>query len=219
VFIVLTAWYISLLRSPQSLYSICPILTNITLCRSAHVLSESIRLQFSTAGLQNSLSLCTATLKQANHLPSDATLRRKLLIVTGPSGSGVRAIGGLIKKQLSVHADMQRHHIDSAEINLPEISSSCAANGMTADLMLKAVQDKARDVLTQPRGNDNYTSSVAVVVLTIAPQCHIDQGDLIKLLYRVAQTCSRGVLVSLAAVVAVVAPRALISVTTTSTDM
>jgi hypothetical protein len=190
-----------------------PALTNIPLYRSAHVLSESIRLQFSTAGLQNSLSLCSATAKQAEHQPLNATPSRKLLIVTGPSGSGVRTVGGLVKKQLSAHVDMQRCHVDSAEVCIPEISSTCAA-----DLVLKAVEDMARDTLIQPRRN-GYNTAVTIVVVTIAPECHIDQGNLIKLLTSIAQTCSPGVRVSLAAVVAVVAPRALLRETAASPDM
>jgi hypothetical protein len=195
-----------------------PALTNIPHNRSAHILSESIRLQFSTAGLQNSLSTCSATAKKAVRQSFNATLRRKLLIVTGPSGSGVHAVGGLVKKQLSAHVDMQRYHVDSAEINLPEITSSCAAYGVTSDLVPKAVEEMARDALTQPRGN-GYTSSVTIVLVTIAPECHIKQGDLIKLLTSVAETCSPGVRVSLAAVVAVVAPKTLIRETATSPDM
>jgi hypothetical protein len=195
-----------------------PELTNIPRYRSAHVLSESIRLQFSTAGLQNSLSTCSAAAKKAVHQSLNATLSRKLLIVTGPSGSGVRAVGGLVKKQLSAHEDTQRYHVDSAEINLPGIFSSFAADRVTADLVLKAVVEMARNALTQPRGKGD-TSSVTIVLVTIAPECHIKQGDLIKLLTSVAETCSPGMRVSLAAVVAVVAPKALIRETATSPAM
>lgn len=185
--------------------------------RSAHVLSESIRLQFTTTGLQNSLSVCATTANQSNQ-PLNPALSRKLLIVTGPSGSGVRAVGGLIMGQLSAHADMQKHCIDCAEINLPEISSSCAVDRMTACVLLRALEDKACEALTQPRGTGD-TSSVTIVVVTIAPEFHIAQSDLIKLISRVAQTCSPDMHVSIAAVVAVVAPKALMSDTTTNPDM
>lgn len=194
-----------------------PELTNAFINRSAHVLSESIRLQFSTAGLQNSLSVCATTANQSNE-PLNATRSRKLLIVTGPSGSGVRAVGGLIKGQLTAHADMQKHHIDCAAINLPDIFSSCADDTMTACVLLRTLEDKACEALTQPRGN-GFTSSVTIVVVTIAPEFHIAQSDLIKLISSVAQTCSPGVHVSIAAVVAVVAPKSLMSDTTTSPDM
>ena len=188
------------------------------------MLSESIRLQFSTAELQASLSRCHNLAKEASSQPLNATPKcsRRLLIVAGPTGCGVRAVGGLIKKQLSSHAEMQKCHVNCADINLTEIASACAVDIMTADSVVRAVEEMARLALTQPRVKGTTSqplSLVTVVVLTIAPEQHIDQGNLIQLLLSAAQTCSPGVHVSLAAVVAVVAPKAMKSEIYTSPDM
>lgn len=179
--------------------------------RCTHSLSESIRLKIPTQGLQTALSqeIKLTDKNMAHKIP------QRLLIVVGPSGSGVLTVGTLIGKNLAAHDGFGNVHISSVQLNIAEIVSDSKES--TDHQLIEKIRERCDDLFASspPRLS---APSVIIVSLTTSAECYIDQADLSNLLVLSAQKCSATIAVDIGAVVSVVAPNALLQESLTSLD-
>ena len=187
------------------------------LYRCAHTYSESIRLQFPSAGLQNSLNQYSNELGQNKMKGKEEMKRiteivRKLLIIVGPLGTGVRTIGGLITKRLSAHEMMSHHTLGCIEINLADILPETSLHGSDYNSgFLKGFENLTTTAIAPLNENSRFSSSsIIVVILTTVAECCIPQADLLKLLTANIIRNSQGISVSLVGTVAIVSAKSIL---------
>ena len=139
---------------------------------------------------------------------------QRLLVVVGPSGSGVLTLSTLIEKNLASHDGFANVHVSSVQLNIAEIVSD--SRELADHQIIEKIKESCDTVFaTQPC---LLTPSVIIVSLTTSAECYIDQADLLTLLVFSAQRCSVNIAVDIGAVVCVIAPKALLRESMTSPE-
>jgi hypothetical protein len=155
---------------------------------------------------------------------SSSLIERKLLIITGHSGSGVHALSVLIRERLRTHQDMTNSLLDYVEINFLDTMIVDDKDENITDIRildnLEALVMSAFSSAVQLHNkcDKNSTSHVTVVTLTTAAQVLLNQAELLNIVLEVSKKNSPHMYVSIGAVVAVIAPKALLTESVTSTD-
>jgi 23S rRNA U2552 (ribose-2'-O)-methylase RlmE/FtsJ len=157
-------------------------------------------------------------------LTSSPLIQRKLLIITGHSGSGVHALSVLIREQLKTHQDMTNSLLDYVEINLLDTMAVGGKDENITDIRILddlealVMSDFSSAVKMHTKCDKNSTSHVTVVTLTTAAQVLLNQAELLNIVLEGSKKNSPHTYVSIGAVVAVIAPKALLTESVTSTD-
>ena len=194
--------------------------------RCAHTLSESMRLQCDPAELQNSLTQHNQLAQEmkSNPLKTPAIIGRKLLIITGSSGSGVHAVSALLGEQLRTHQEMENRLVDSVEINILDamvmnddygiITNVEFLNNIEALIMLAL----SSTLKLQNKSGINPISHVTIITLTTAAQILLNQSEILNIILECTRKNSPHTHVSIGAIIAVIAPKALLEESATHTD-
>ena len=157
-------------------------------------------------------------------LTSLSLTQRKLLIITGHSGSGVHALSVLIREQLRTHQDMTNSLLDYIEINILDTMVVGDKDENITDVRildnLEALVMTAFSsaVKMHNKCDKSSTSHVTVVTLTTAAQVLLNQAELLNIVLECSKKHSPHMYVSIGAVVAVIAPKALLTESVTCTD-
>ena len=160
-------------------------------------------------------------MKESNIKPSThSSGNMKLLIVVASSGSGVRAVGGLIKKRLSTHESMTRCAVGSIEINMTQLCSSENMDSGPSEVFVQGLSVLTAAAITELYTDNDKTfshSSVVIVIVTTPIEIFLPLADLLKLVTSsITSSVSEESLgvdvdVSLAGVVAVAVPKGMLS--------
>ena len=186
-------------------------------CRCAHAYSESIRLKFPTAGLQNSLDQYSAEIIKNKKIEREMKMKknskhdRKVFMIFGPLGCGVQTIGGLIEKGFTSHEKLKSCPIGSIHINLFNFLPETSLPEREKDIFtLKGMDDLlAATMATLNLKSEFSRTSAILIIVTSAIGCYLPQADLLQLLTTSVIKSSPGISVSLAGVVAVVSPKSI----------
>jgi hypothetical protein len=149
---------------------------------------------------------------------------RKLLIITGHSGSGVHALSVLIREQLRTHQDMANSLLDYVEINFLDTMAVDNKDQSMTDVRILdnlealVVTAFSSAVKLHNKCDQSSTSHVTVVTLTTAAQVLLNQAELLDIVLECSKKNSPHLYVSIGAVVAVIAPKALLADSVTCTD-
>lgn len=195
--------------------------------RCAHSYSESIRLQFSSSNLQKSLNKSIEyTYENRLKEKKDCELsENKLLVVAGHPGSGVVAFSDLIEKKLIRNEALSKCTILSVKIDLSTVNIDLNKKEEEAEEAKGEEEANLRSInisraiekafsssitLTSPDKPINHTMVTVITVVTTA-DCHISQAVLLNLFikYSKAKSTHLNSRVNIAAVLAVVSPKAL----------
>jgi hypothetical protein len=198
--------------------------TGFLAMRCAHAYSEAIRLQFPTAGLQVSLNNYSKDLHQItksgaspeqNLFIRSTSLHQKLLVVVGHPGSGVVAVGGQFKKRLLAQEALSDCSVGSVILDMTSVKGEGTSDflvnvtKMVTDVMADQhlVKGNIGSSSNSSSNASSETSSVLNVLLITTIDYHMGQADLLNLLTSCAQKTNPSLIVSIGAVVAVVAAR------------
>ena len=157
-------------------------------------------------------------------LASPVLIERKLLIITGHSGSGVHALSVLIREQLRTHQDMAKSLLDYVEINLLDTFAVGDKDEIITDVrILDSLEALVMSAFSSAvelhnKCDKNSTSHVTVVTFITAAQVLLNQAELLNIVLECSKKNSPHMYVSIGAVVAVIALKALLTKSVTCTD-
>lgn len=157
-------------------------------------------------------------------LASPVLIERKLLIITGHSGSGVHALSVLIREQLRTHQDMAKSLLDYVEINLLDTFAVGDKDEIITDVrILDSLEALVMSAFSSAvelhnKCDKNSTSHVTVVTFITAAQVLLNQAELLNIVLECSKKNSPHMYVSIGAVVAVIALKALLTESVTCTD-